>query len=52
MLDKKLHDMLNDCKASLATVEDEATKKSINDLTEMVASVVHNVNKEQHERKP
>jgi hypothetical protein len=50
MLDKRSTDLLTDCKASLATVEDEATKKSINNLTDMVTSVVHNVNREQQER--
>ena len=50
MLDKRLTDVLTDCKASLATVEDEATKKNINNLTDKVTSVVHNVNREQQER--
>ena len=50
MLDTKVQELLRECKDSLATVEDEATKKTINNLTDMVASVVHNVNKEQQER--
>jgi hypothetical protein len=46
-LDKKVHDLLTECKASLATVEDEATRKTINNLTDMVSSVVHNDQRQQ-----
>jgi hypothetical protein len=35
MLDKRLTDLLTDCKASLATVEDEATKRTHRILPDM-----------------
>jgi hypothetical protein len=50
MLDTKVKELLQECKETLDNVTDEATKKSLNNLTKMVISVVDKVNNEQHER--